>query len=354
MEKVKSIKRIAKICIIIAILSVIGFVVYNNLNAPYRPIKYIKTVKYESSSIRYNNVSKYDGKIIKSYDDYQEFEKSYNVETNLTSEDFKENSYAIVFAVNNYCGGSINGVRNVKIQDEEVEISIGYNGSCGPCAPEHHLFIIPIEKDKINESTTVVSYKYIKENKYHCDPGVAYKPIIYLYPTKKTSVTVELLNKETLTTTYPKYQDKWEVVAKPNGDLIDKKTNRSLYGLYWEGKNYESAMQKEGFVIKGIDTIDFLEESLSKLGLTEREANEFIIYWLPKLEKNKYNYIHFSSEKTINKIMPLRVNPKPDTVIRVLMEYKPLDKKIKVKRQQLKTPQRQGFALVEWGGTEIN
>ena len=51
--------------------------------------------------------------------------------------------------------------------------------------------------------------------------------------------------------------------------------------------------------------------------------------------------------------MPLEVNPKPDTVIRVLMIYKPLNKKIKVKEQKIITPERKGFTLVEWGGTEL-
>ena len=350
----KKTKSIIKICLIIVVISALGLVFYNNfIKAPYRPIKYFKTIKYEGSNFNYDNVSKYDGKIIKNYEDYKDFEKAYNIKTNLITEDFNKNNYVIVFAVNDYCGGSINGIRDVKTHDKDIEIDIGYNGSCGPCAPEYYLYIIPIEKDKIKDNTTV-SYKYTVENKYHCNPEVAYKPIIYLYPTQKTTVTVELLNKENLTTTYPKYKDKWTVVAYPNGNLIDTKTNRSLYGLYWEGKNYESIMQDEGFVIKGTDTISFLEESLNKLGLTEREANEFIIYWLPKLEQNKYNYIHFSSIETMNKIMPLNVNPKPDTVIRVLMEYKPLEKPIKIKKQHLKTPQRKGFTLVEWGGTEIN
>ena len=47
---------------------------------------------------------------------------------------------------------------------------------------------------------------------------------------------------------------------------------------------------KTGFVVEGKDTIKFLEEKLKQLGLTDKEADEFIIYWLPKLENNKYNY----------------------------------------------------------------
>jgi hypothetical protein len=109
----------------------------------------------------------------------------------------------------------------------------------------------------------------------------------------------------------------------------------------------------EGFVIKGEDTIAFLEEKLAMLGLSEREANEFIIYWLPKLEDNKYNFIRFETMEEINDNMPLDITPAPDTIIRVMMEFKGLNNKIDVKEQKIETPQRNGFVVVEWGGTEI-
>ena len=35
------------------------------------------------------------------------------------------------------------------------------------------------------------------------------------------------------------------------------------------------------------------------------------------------------------------------------MQYKPLDKYMEVKEQELVTPDRNGFTVVEWGGTEI-
>ena len=111
---------------------------------------------------------------------------------------------------------------------------------------------------------------------------------------------------------------------------------------------------KEGFVVAGKDTISFLEEKLDQLGLTEREAEEFIVYWLPKLESAKYNLIRFQTLAEQNKNMPLNITPAPKTLIRVMMEYKNLDKPIQVKEQVLPSkPRRNGFTVVEWGGTEI-
>ncbi len=69
--------------------------------------------------------------------------------------------------------------------------------------------------------------------------------------------------------------------------------------------------------------------------------------------KNEYNYIRFATLEEINNNMPLELSIEPDTLIRVLMQYKPLDKYMEVKEQKLVTPYRNGFTVVEWGGTEI-
>lgn len=180
------------------------------------------------------------------------------------------------------------------------------------------------------------------------------KPIIYLYPNEETKVSVNLEYSNKITCSYPKYVDGWNVLAKPNGDLVDLKSNRNLYALYYESENVSNfKVQQDGFIVKGEDTAQFLEEKLAILGLTERESEEFIVYWLPKLEKNKYNYIRFATMDEINKNMPLEINPSPDSVIRVLMTFKKLENPIDVKEQKLQTPNRTGFVAVEWGGTEI-
>ena len=211
--------------------------------------------------------------------------------------------------------------------------------------------ILKAEDDKTNNM--IVNDDNIFMNSDFEFPMDVKKPIIYIYPEHETKVSVTVGRPENLTHTYPKYEENWEVIAKPNGDLVDCKTGRNLYALYWEGINTVEPNMEEGFVIKGEDTIKFLEEKLEILGLNEREANEFIIYWLPKLESNKYNFIRFQTEEEINNNMPLEITPKPDTIIRVVMEYKGLKEPIDVKEQQLQTPERTGYTVVEWGGIKI-
>ena len=52
--------------------------------------------------------------------------------------------------------------------------------------------------------------------------------------------------------------------------------------------------------------------------------------------------------------MPIYIEPKPDTLLRVYMNFKPLTKKINVIEQELIPGNREGFTVVEWGGSKIN
>ena len=181
----------------------------------------------------------------------------------------------------------------------------------------------------------------------------AAKPIIYIYPEEETKVKVKVSDPKKLTCTYPKYEDGWEVLAKPNGDLVDLKTNRNLYALYWEGINNLKLNLKEGFIVESKNVAKFLEEKLEILGLNEREAEEFIVYWLPLMEKNKYNYIRFETIDEINENLKLEITPEPETLIRINMEFKGLSKPIDVEEQKLEKVERKGYTVVEWGGTKL-
>ena len=155
---------------------------------------------------------------------------------------------------------------------------------------------------------------------------------------------------------YPTYNSEikgWNVTAFPDGKIINKADNREYSYLFWEGKNANVKYDlSKGFVVEGKDTMNFLQEKLAKIGLTPKEYNEFIVYWLPKMQDNKYNLIHFAG-KEYTDIAKLEVTPKPDSVLRVFMVYKSLKEKIDVKAQETMPFVRKGFSVVEWGGSEL-
>lgn len=234
----------------------------------------------------------------------------------------------------------------------DPEIVIKGNSGCIDVREKYDYEYWLIPYDEISATDFEINYE-INED---CDidyPDVEKKPVIYLYPEADTNVSVKLGAKEKLTVSYPKYIDGWNVLARPDGKLTDLNTGRELYSLYYETE-YDSSkgVREDGFVVKGSDTAEFLEEKLAKLGLNEREAEEFIIFWLPQMQNSAYNYIHFADVSEIDANMPLEVSPAPTSTIRINMEWKALKAPINIKEQKLPaTPERKGFTLVEWGGT---
>ncbi len=177
--------------------------------------------------------------------------------------------------------------------------------------------------------------------------ATAYKPVIYLYPEEETAVSVKLDYDGELTATYPAYGDGWEVTALPDGTL--RSDGKEYSYLFWEGVSETEYDFSSGFVVPGEETAEFLQEKLALLGLTPREYNEFIVYWLPLMQENPYNLIAFQGEAYTDSAR-LEVSPEPDTVLRVFMAYKALKKPVEVPEQKLEPVERKGFTLVEWGG----
>jgi len=182
-------------------------------------------------------------------------------------------------------------------------------------------------------------------------PPTPEKPVIYLYPETETEITVQLDYSGELTCTYPTYTDGWKVTAAPDGTLTDERGQTYNY-LYWEGEGTEQYDFSKGFCVAGADIAAFLENALAKLGLTRKEANEFIVYWLPQMEQNPYNLIAFQQE-TYTEAAKLTVTPTPDSILRVFMAWKPLEKPVDIPAQTLPIFERRGFTVVEWGGAEV-
>ena len=202
---------------------------------------------------------------------------------------------------------------------------------------------------------------------YACDPTPPYnfycigpsenfegfypgKPVIYLYPKQKTEVTVIVKPRE-IDKSVPEYKDGWQITAYPNGDLYNPADGKTYPYLFWEGKSDNPTIDKtKGFVIKKEQVEDFLNEKLKQLGLNQKETNDFIDYWAPRMKNEPNVYIYFMPQSDFDRLIPIEITPAPDTIIRIYMLFKSLREPISVQEQEIITPERKGFTVVEWGG----
>lgn len=222
--------------------------------------------------------------------------------------------------------------------------------------PQVLQFTVPQKEvdELLTETDNRITYE--KENIEKPNPETA-KPVIYLYPEQETKVNVQLTFNGTLTSTYPTLPPEgWSVTAQPDGTLTDEE-GRSYRYLFWEGVADVDWKQDSGFLVKAEDAREFLEQSLTQLGLNELEQNDFITYWLPKLEKNGESFVTFAAEQYTDNAV-LTVTPQPDSVLRVQMLISKVDDSNRVAfqklpEQELPRFEREGFVLVEWGGTDL-
>ncbi|EKE13642.1 MAG: hypothetical protein ACD_12C00878G0001, partial [uncultured bacterium] len=207
------------------------------------------------------------------------------------------------------------------------------------------------------------------------------KPVIYLYPEKPTDVHISFSTPVSLNTQIPFYNDGWFVKAQPDGSLTDLqpqytdcakidslklgseyageacKINNYPY-IYWSGKSEVNSYPKVdgGWVVEKNNLQKFMDQKLKEIGLTEKESNDMTSYWIPKMnEKNSpYYQISFLITSQMNKFIPMNVNPVPNSVLRVFLDYKVLNIKPTVDPtpQQFNKFIRNGFTLVEWGGLQ--
>lgn len=205
------------------------------------------------------------------------------------------------------------------------------------------------------------------------------KPVIYLYPEKTTDIHLSFASPITLNTQIPFYNDGWFVKAQPDGKLIDlqpqysdcSKIDSSKFGseyavnacktnnypyIYWSGKSSENLYPKVdgGWVVEKNDLQKFMDEKLKEIGLTKKESTDMTSYWVPKMiEKNApYYRISFLTTNQMNEFIPMNVNPVPNSVLRVFLDFKPLIDKpsVEPQPQQFNKFIRSGFTMIEWGG----
>ena len=184
-------------------------------------------------------------------------------------------------------------------------------------------------------------------------PAECGKPVIYLYPKQPMNVSVKVAPGNGLSYTDPAYGTGWNVFSDTKSNLTNLSDGKQYPYLFWEGSGsvyYETPQQ--GFVVAANELDGFFNSKLAELGLIDKEIADFKEFWIPKMqEKPKpYYFVTFLSKHYIDQLAPLSIDPKPDTVIRVLMDYRGLEAFQNVPELGISIPERKGFTAVEWGG----
>ncbi|MFM2415225.1 MAG: hypothetical protein RI911_918 [Candidatus Parcubacteria bacterium] len=176
------------------------------------------------------------------------------------------------------------------------------------------------------------------------------KPVIYLYPEQRQAISVRV--GADLTVVEPEYPRGWDVIAKPSGELT---TPLGIYPyLYWEGYGHGTYPAiNQGVIVPSRDVERALVAQMTMLGLNKNEQKDFLEFWMPHMPETPYVRLSWLGTKDMDRLAPLTVTPKPDTSIRVFLDFEGIEKPYTIEPQKLTSIPRKGFTLVEWGGLLI-
>jgi len=242
-----------------------------------------------------------------------------------------------------------------------------YNNTCIKKCPDNQIRVGNICKScSYREYKDEFQNECLTKDWYKCKPSNPFphqyikpsinklkKSVIYLYPKETMNISVQLNYKNNkFTIIYPKFNEKniWNIRAKPNGEVLIKDKKYPYLLL----ESYSNVIQEriEGFIVSEESAEKFLEEKLRILGLNEKEKSDFITNWLPVLLRNKLSLCSFQTKKFFDNF-ELNITPKPDSLIRVFLTIKQLNRPINIKEQKLESNERKGFTVIEWGGSEL-
>lgn len=181
------------------------------------------------------------------------------------------------------------------------------------------------------------------------------KPVIYLYPEYPMLVDVKVKTAGKVVVSDPQieYSNKWtRVLAHPNGILFYK--DQAYRELFYETESQTLTPPQKGMVVKIENLKKDLLSFITQLGLTRKdEQNEFLEWWIPRLEalNAPYTFVSILENDEKQRLDQVIIEPQPDTFIEFIVYFKPLEKFENVEQLVLPpTPERKGFTAIEWGG----
>jgi len=169
-------------------------------------------------------------------------------------------------------------------------------------------------------------------------------PNIYLYPetTSDISVRLDFPSGGNIVNSVPPYNNGWDVTVTPEG-LIDGTYDY----LFYEISTGSHLNLEDGWLLDGTNLPNEFRFLLANLGYYDNEINDFLEYWLPRLNDSPYYAVY---PQTPEELIDVSIEPQPDQFLRSIFVIAPLPKAITLNEPSLPDAiNRDGFTAVEWG-----
>jgi len=199
----------------------------------------------------------------------------------------------------------------------------------------------PVIGDTISKEDYIV--KFVIEDNTLIDK----KPNLYLYPEKKTkmTVTMDFPHGGKVIHSDPLYPVDWKnIKVKPDGK-IDKKFDF----LFYECEIPDFWQYVEGWVVKQEELPEFFENNLKAYGFNDAEIEDFIDWWVPDLTDDPYYIILPQYTEMVNQVIKLWITPRPDSMMRLHYVISGSIFNFELPEPEIPEFNAEGFVAREWG-----
>ena len=150
----------------------------------------------------------------------------------------------------------------------------------------------------------------------------ARKPNIYIYPEQNIQLNLELSFPigGRILVSIPDYGDGWNVSVDTNGLIND-----SYSYLFYESYQPDIWQRDNGWIVEKTELESFFRENMINYGFDGQEIEDFIEYWIPRLDRFSYYSIFPQTKELINEAIEFSFSIEPDNILRLFYVIKGFD-----------------------------
>ena len=185
-----------------------------------------------------------------------------------------------------------------------------------------------------------------------CEPDerkedLVYKPNIYIYPEEEIQLDVILsfpMGGKVITS-IPEYINGWSVTVDKNGIIDD------IYSyLFYESLQPDIWQKSDGWLIKKSELESFFRMNMAEFGFFGQEIDDFIDYWIPRLNDHSFYAIYPQTKELIDDVIEIYFSTQPKNSLRLFYVIKGHESIVdELPVPEIESFNREGFYVTEWG-----
>ena len=152
-----------------------------------------------------------------------------------------------------------------------------------------------------------------------------------------------------MTESIPEYGSGWDVFVETTGRI-----DRKYEYLFYEASIHDLPSFNTGWCFYNEDLPVELRTILLEIGLNDKEADDFLEYWLEYLAEYEYYSVYPVFNRSLDQYVELHVTPEPDAQLRFWLFFEGSTDFRALPDQAVPAFQRGSTTVVEWGGTLLN